>query len=165
VYFTEPLRYHLARPADGIFSFPDEVTLLEPAVDGLYVGGSFGVKFLAFTDPYQVSQIDVLTYPPVPRAAMQAPGDRVGVPHATLPLWWCRDGVLYKGGPGGVVESLTRDRLATESFGLGTMALREREGMSQVVSVLRRGGGTSDMMAIDTVVAEVRRNDIILNEV
>ena len=43
------------------------------------------------------------------------------------------------------------------------MHLRELNGMSHIVSSLRKGDDANNMGATDTVVAEVRRNDIILN--
>jgi hypothetical protein len=163
VLFTDPLRYHLTQPSQGMFMFDDTVTLLEPTTDGLYVGGAFGVVFIQGTDPYNVTQRAVASYAPVSRASLRMAGERLGVSVDEVPLWWGKDGVMYAGLPSGELRPLTRDRLAVPSHELGAMLLREREGMSHVVSVLRRGSETNLMAATDSVVAEVRRNCVKLN--
>ena len=163
VLFTEPLRYGLTRPAQGIYTFPERVGLLAAASDGLYVGFKGQVAFLAGMDPYDVSQVAVQPYGPVPRAMTYIAGERLGVNARHVPVWWGVDGAMVAGLPGGQVRQLTRDRLAVPTHELGAMMLREREGMSQVVSVLRRGGETNAMGASDSVVAEIRRNCVKLN--
>lgn len=163
VFFTEPLRYGLTRPAQGIYMFPERVELLAVSTDGLYVGSKGQVVFLAGMDPYDVSQIAVQSYGPIPRAMTYIAGDRLGVNARHVPVWWGMDGVMVAGLPGGQVRQLTRDRLAVPKHELGAMMLREREGMSQVVSVLRRGGETNAMGASDSVVAEIRRDCVKLN--
>lgn len=163
VIFTEALRYGLTRPAQGIYMFPADVTLLEPTTDGVYVGYKGGVVFLAGTDPYNVTQVNVLPSSPVPRASCMVPGERLGAGVATVPVWWGQDGAMVAGMPGGQVKQLTRDRLAVPKFQLGAALYREREGISQVVSTLRRGGEQNTMGATDSVVAEIRRNTIQLN--
>lgn len=163
VIFTEPLRYGVTRPAQGIYMLPSNVTLLAPVPDGVYVGYEGAVVFLAGTDPYDVSQVAVSSHTPVPRAMTYIPGERLGVPQRLVPVWWGVDGVMVAGLPGGQVRELTRDRLAVPNHQAGAMLLREREGMSHVVSVLRRGGEMNLMGASDSVVAEIRRNCVKLN--
>jgi hypothetical protein len=163
VIFTEPLRYGVTRPAQGIYMFPERVELLAPSTDGVYVGWQGQVAFLAGMDPYDVSQIAVQAVGPVPRAMTYLPGERLEVGARQVPVWWGTDGVMVAGLPNGQVRQLTRDRLAVPKHEVGAMLLREREGMSQVVSVLRRGGDTNLMGASDSVVAEIRRNCVKLN--
>jgi hypothetical protein len=163
VFFTEPLRYSLTRPAQGLFMFSDRVELLAATTDGLYVGTQGSVVYLSGTDPYNVSQVAVQSCGPIPRTLAYVPGERLGVPVARVPVWWGTDGVLVAGLPGGQIKQLTRDRLAVPKHDLGAVMLREREGMSQIVSVLRRGAETNLMGASDSVVAEIRRGCVKLN--
>jgi len=163
VVFTEPLRYGVTRASQGIYMFPSDVTLLEPSTDGVYVGMEGQVVFLSGADPYNVSQIAVSAHSPIPRSSTRVPGERFGTNARHVPLWWGQDGVMVAGLPGGQVQQLTRDRLALPKHQLGAMLLREREGMSQVVSVLRRGEESNNLGASDSVVAEVRRNCVKLN--
>lgn len=163
VIFTEPLRYGVTRPAQGIYMFPERVELLAPSTDGVYVGWQGQVAFLAGRDPYDVTQLAVQAVGPVPRAMTYVPGERFGVNARHVPVWWGLDGVMVAGLPNGEVRQLTRDRLAVPKHEVGAMMVREREGMSQVVSVLRRGGDTNLMGASDSVVAEIRRDCVKLN--
>jgi len=163
VFFSEALRFALTRPSQGVYMFPEFVTLLEPSTDGVYVGSKAGVVFLSGSDPYAVTQIHVSPYAPVEKAVARVPGEKFGVPVDYVPVWWGVDGVMVVGLPGGQLKQLTRDRLAVPEFAAGAVSLREYEGMSHVVSSLRRGEGSNPMGATDTVVAEVRRNNIVLN--
>lgn len=164
VGFSEPLRPHLMRPSQGIYMFPGSPTLLEPVDDGVFVGYEGGVVFLSGLDPYDVQQRVVAPYSPVPGAATTIPGVHLGVEQDVVPVWWMRNGAMVGGLNGGQLVQLTYDRLAVPEFGAGAISLRQREGMAQVVSSLRRGGDDNTMGATDTVVAEVRRNNVVLNQ-
>jgi len=164
VYFSEPLNPHLTQPSRGIFLFPEYVTLLEPAENGVYVGHKQGVVFLEFDNPYEVRQRPVSNYAPVENTAARMPGQRLGQAVDELPVWWSADGVLMVGLPGGQLTELTRDRLAVPSYAAGAVSLREREGMVHIVSSLRSSDGVNNMSATDTVVATVRTNNIVLNQ-
>ena len=163
VLFTEPLRYGLTRPAQGIYMFPERVDLLVASTNGLYVGYKGQIVFIAGMDPYAVSQVAVQPYGPIPKAVTYIAGERLGTNARHVPVWWGTDGVMVAGLPGGEIKQLTRDRLAVPTHELGAMMLREREGMSQLVSVLRKGGETNAMGASDSVVAEIRRDCVKLN--
>lgn len=164
VRFTEPLRYGLTRPAQGLYMFPSEPVLLEPVSDGLFVGTSEGVVFVRGTDPYDVVQTNVLSHAPVPHTVTRVPGELMDAGSSTVPVWWGEDGAMVAGLPGGQVRQLTKDRLAVPRFKSGAMLYREREGMAQVVSSLSKGADASAMGASDSVVAEVRTNTKILNK-
>ena len=163
VWFTEPLRYSLARPSQGVYLYPTHPTLLEPVRSGMFVGGAFGVYFLAGRDPYDATQIAVSAKAPIPRAVTRVPGDWLGQSDSSLPAWWTQDGGMQVGMPDGTVQDMTADRLGIPQFQYGAMLVREREGMRQVVSVLGRGGEISNAVATDSVVTEVRRNCVRLN--
>ena len=163
ISFTEALRFGLTRPSQGIYMFPEYVTLMEPSTDGVYVGTANGVVFLAGNDPYDVRQVHVSSYAPVEKAVSRVPGDLFDLPIEEVPVWWGTDGVLVVGLPGGALKELTGDRLAVPEFRAGAVCLREYEGMSHIVSSLRSSDGMNPMGASDTVVATVRQHNIILN--
>lgn len=162
VTFSEPLRYDLFRPSQGIYTFPDNVTLLEPSTDGIYVGTASGTVFIAGMDPYDVRQMHVSPHKPIPGSVARIPGSKMGLAEDTVPVWWGSDGVLVVGLPGGQLRQLTQDRLAVAPHGAGATTLREHNGMTHIVSSLRQGLGDA-FGATDSVVAEVRRNCISLN--
>lgn len=158
IWFSEPLQPHVCQSATNLFRAPGPVTLLQGTVDGIFVGHDRGVYFIAGQDPFDSRQVHVSPYAPVRGAVARIPGEKLNVPLAEVPVWWGADGVLMAGLPGGEVTQLTRDRLAVSKFRAGAVSLREREGMSHVVSALRNGGDVGGMLASDSVVAEIRRN-------
>lgn len=163
VWFTEPLRYGLCRPSQGAYLYDDDITLLEPVTEGVFVGGSFGIFFLAGRDPYDVTQLAVSALPPIPRAVARVPGNWLELPVRDVPAWWTQGGGMQVGMPDGTVQEMTSDRLGIPQFRYGAMMVREHEGMRHVVSVLGRGGEVDRMAASDSVVTQVRRNCVKLN--
>lgn len=163
VSFSDALRYDLFRPSQGIYTFPGAVILLEAVSDGIYVGTESGVVFIAGADPYDVRQVHVSPYSPIPGSSARVPGEKFGLAQDYVPVWWGQDGVMVVGLPGGELRQLTRDRLAVRSHAVGAVTVREQDGMSHIISSLRQGEGDNPMGASDAVVAEVRRNNISLN--
>ena len=163
VFFTEPLRYGLCRPSQGAFLFPAPPQLVEPSTDGLYVAHEGRTVFIYGTDPYDVREVHVGAFGAVRGTASLVPGSRLGAAVDFVPVWWTDRGVLVAGMPGGQLEMLTEDRLGVPRVEAGATLLREHEGLSQIVSTLRRPGETNTMGASDSVVAEVRRNCVKLN--
>jgi hypothetical protein len=163
VYFSEPMMPDVTRPATNFFSRPRDIWMLEHCHDGLYVGQDDSVWFLSGTNPYEMSARHVSPYGVVRQSPARVPGEKLGVAVDDLPVWWSQDGVLVAGLPSGEIRQMTRDRLATPEYGLGALSIREREGISQIVASLQKGGGVNTMAATDTVVAEVRKNGITVN--
>jgi hypothetical protein len=144
------------RPATEIIQQPRYIDMLAPADEGVYVGDAKSVRFIRGVDPMDVSQTHVYDEGVVPGSMARIPGEKFGISLASVPVWWGKDGVLLLGLPTGEIRQLTRDRLATAEFGTGAVSLREREGISQIVSSLQKGGNENNMGATDTVVAEIR---------
>lgn len=163
LYFSEALNYSLCRPAQGVFMFASSIIMVEPVIDGVYVGTQDGVFFLRGTNPYDMVQVPVSSYAPVPRAVTRVPGDKFDAPISDVPIWWDSFGCMVAGKPGGTVEHLTKDRIAPQKFSVGAMLYRHEEGMSHIVSSLR-GNEDSTFAATDSVVAEVRSSNKVLNQ-
>lgn len=160
VYFSEPLGPNHYRPATNFFQRPGTITLLEESTSGLYVGDDRGVWFLRGTNPFEMSEVHVSPYGVVPQAFARIPGEKLGLSVENVPVWWGLDGVLVAGLPDGQVRQLTRDRLATPEYGSGAVSIREVDGISQIVAALQKGGDENTMAATDSIVAEVRRNNV-----
>lgn len=158
VMFTESLRYGLIRYSQSVYMMPDEVTLMEPTVDGLYIGYGNTIVFIAGDNPYEVGQKQSIARGAVEGTGTQVPGRFLGEPSIDyLPVWWSQQGGMVAGLQGGQVRQLTEDRLAVPTFGAGAILPREREGMMHLISSLRQPGENS-FGASDSVVAEIRRN-------
>jgi len=147
-----------------MYWFDSDVLLMEPVREGVFVGIEGRMFFVAGSDPYAVQQRQVHNAGPIPGAVTHVPGERLGVPGtATVPVFWTQDGVMWAGLPDGSLRPLTRDRFALPAHRRGSMILKQREGISQVVSVLSQAGEVSTMAASDSVTAEIKRNCVKLN--
>jgi len=157
LWFSEGMSPHICRRSTNYFMLPSYPYMLQPSGDGMYIGTETGISFLKGADPFTAELEGAYSYGIVPFAFTRVPGRRFEVEEDDVPVWWTRDGVMSVGLPSGEVRQLTRDRLAAPEYGFGAMSLREREGISQVVSSLQKGGDANNMGASDSVVAEIRR--------
>lgn len=157
LWFSEGMSTHISRLAVNYFLFPDHIYMVQPVDNGIFVATAHKVVFLSGTNPLTMEMVDTYDSGIVPYAYTRVPGEKFEVKEGDVPIWWAKDGVLCAGLPGGEVRQLTRDRLAAPEYGFGAVSLREREGISQIVSSLQKGGDANNMGASDTVVAEIRR--------
>jgi len=157
VFFTDPLRYEVVSPASAVFTFPADVTLLEPSHDGIYVGYGSAVDWLAGTDPYDMQRRLVASHEVCPGTPTAIPGRFLGARLDYVPVWWAQHYGYVGGFPGGECRLLTADRLAAQKFGAGAIIPREQAGATQLISALRQPGQGA-AVATDSIVAEVRRS-------
>lgn len=158
LWFSEGMSTHICRRATNYFMTKAYIWMLQPVDGGIYIGTDDGIAFLRGSNPFDMQLGDAYPHGVVPFAFTRIPGEKFGVADDDVPVWWTRDGVLSVGLPEGEIRQLTRDRLAAPEYGFGAVSLREREGMSQVVSSLQKGGDANNMGATDTVVAEIRKS-------
>ena len=156
IWFSEGMSTHISRLAVNYYMLPSYILMLQPSGDGLYIGTADGVSYLKGTDPFTAELGTVYPHGVVPFAYARVPGEKFEVQEDDVPVWWTTDGVLSVGLPDGEVRQLTRDRLAAPEYGFGAVSMREREGMSHIVSSLQKGGDANNMGASDSVVAEIR---------
>lgn len=157
IWFSEGMSTHISRLATNYFMMPTYIHMLQPSGDGVYIGTEHSIMYLKGDDPFTATLGTAYSHGPVLYAFARVPGEKFDVQEDSVPVWWTKDGVLSVGLPGGEVRQLTRDRLAAPEYGFGAVSLREREGISQVVSSLQKGGDANNMGASDSVVAEIRR--------
>jgi hypothetical protein len=158
LWFSEGMSTNICRKATNYFMMPSYVHMMLPAEGGIYIGTDSNIYFLRGDDPFQMSWDGVYAHGVVPFAYTELAGEKFGLTDTTVPVWWTKDGVMSAGLPGGEVRPLTRDRLAAPEYGFGALSIREREGISQVISSLQKGGDANNMGATDTIVAEIRRS-------
>jgi len=157
LWFSEGMSTHISRLAVNYYMFPSYIHMLQPSGDGIYISTENGISYLSGTDPFTAELGSSYSHGVVPYAYTRIPGEKFDVQEESVPVWWTTDGVLSVGLPNGEVRQLTRDRLAVPEYGYGAVSLREREGMSQIVSSLQKGGEANNMGASDSVVAEIRQ--------
>lgn len=162
LYFTEALHYGLYNPRTSFFLFPAPITGLG-AVEGsgIYVlaGQTY---FLSGNAPDAMEQTAVRSYggpwqrmTKVPTTAIKGasgPG--------SLPVWMSDRG-LHAGLAGGQVLDLTEPEVVMPRYARSAALYREEQGVKQLVAV-GRGGADASLAMGDSVVAEIRRNGVII---
>lgn len=162
LYFSEALHYGLCNLRASFFAFPEDITALG-AVEGsgLYVlaGKTY---FLAGTTPEEMQQQPVREYSgpwqrmvKVPVSALKGASGP-----ALIPVWMSERG-MHAGLPGGQVLDLTEPEVVLPRYQRSAALYREERGVKQLVAV-GRGGASASLAIADTVVAEIRRNGVII---
>lgn len=163
LYWTEPLRYGLYRPAQNWRPFPGGDLRAIGAVEGagLYVVGD-KTWFLSGTDPAAATLTEVLSYGGPRQHMLRVPREAftgVEITVADVPVWLSERG-FHAGLPGGVLN-LTERKAVVDSYQRIAALYRERNGRRQVIVTGANPGGSSLSMG-DHVTAEVRRNGVVI---
>lgn len=154
--FSEPLRPHLHNPAHGVIPFSGHIAFIESVGDGLFVGDSRGVWFLAGNDPTRFEQRRVSTCRAVARSSVMVPPEHFpdkAVP-ADIPVavWLSTSGYVV-GMPGGATVELHPDRIKVPSGQAGRTAFLLREGRKQVVTPVNSTSTATFGTAVDSVIS------------
>lgn len=154
--FSEPYRYGLTDRRHNFVHFQAPIRIVEPVVDGVYVGTSEAVYFLAGGGPGQFQQSMVSTNVPVAHcsttilpAMLEDDVERAG--DSPVALWLGRVGYSL-GMPGGAVKDVQSERIVLPVYDSGSIAAFTHDGMKQVVSITKpvQSGGFGG--ALDTAI-------------
>lgn len=163
LYWSEPLRYGLYRPARNWMPFPGGDLRAIGGVEGagLYVVGD-KTWFLSGTDPAAFTQAEVLGYGGPRQQMLRVPREAftsMAISAADVPVWLSDRG-FHAGLPEGVVN-LTERQAVVDSYQRIASLYRERHGRRQVMATGANPTG-SKLAFGDSVVVEVRRNGVII---
>jgi len=155
LYFSEAMRPHLHNPAHNVIPFSGHIAFVESVGDGLYVGDSRGVWFLAGNDPVKFEQRRVSSCRAVVRSSIMVPPEHFPpkqVPaEAPVAVWLSTSGYVV-GMPGGVTVELQPDRLRVPSGLTGRSAFLLREGRKQVITPVNSTSTATFGTAVDSVI-------------
>jgi len=164
--YTSHLSPHWILP-HSYFSFPEPITGLDAAEDGLYVATSGGVWFLGGTDPAQMTQRLVSTVGAVPGSpAHDLPLDVFtgeGQLAAKQAVWLDSEGYLCLGKPGGMLIHPHKQRYSLGQQTRASLAFRQQQGLRQVLVMASSDEETNPLIAVDGVVSGVAANGFALN--
>ncbi len=166
IYYTQALRYGLSKPHEDYIRFASNVTMLEAVDDGLYVGVEDRIVFLPGEDPKKMIQRTVSDDGAVPGTGLVLNTNDFNLstaPVGLVAVWWSTGGDVMRGLSGGVVTSLTADRLSLPTFTRGTTLYREFRGMKQLMSVMS-DPTTEGFVARDSIVSEIVRNGVVVSD-
>lgn len=137
LFFTSDLSQHWLFPDRDSFLFDSPIRATAAVEDGLFVGTKRAVHFLSGTDPSQMTMrtiahaglVAVTHYLPAGLAIVD------GLPLSSGCVMLLDDGSLYVGRPGGILQSLAKDRYSFGRAVDGHIAYSERESTRQLVVV------------------------------
>lgn len=171
-FWGEPLMQGLTNRTRNYVRYDTDVTMMASAGQakgsGLFVsvaaaaGRTAGrTYFLNGPDPKQAQRVIAHPHGAVSGSLSFVDAAKLGLEaDDDLPTWVTDDGQIVVGLPSGQVLQLHAKTYAGPVFASGaSIAMRERDGLSHLVAVLR-GGATNRMATSDTADAEVWRNGV-----
>jgi hypothetical protein len=119
------------------------------------------VFFYRGEDPDRFTR-DYVSHPAITGAGLSVDGAFVDARMAgrEIALWWTVEGVLVAGMPDGSVEPIREAEFRIPNAERGAMAPLTREGVKQVVSVMKNPGTKSSMAFGDNVEIEVHKHGV-----
>lgn len=117
LYYTDSDEGQFFQDAANDLEMPADITVLAPVDDGLYVGTTAGVWFLAGSDPTAgLSMVLVSSDPATPCTSLPIRSDEVTKQYnpAGAAIWTSRHGIVF-GLTGGIVLQPTKDRVAFDA--------------------------------------------------
>lgn len=156
LYFSEPMRPHLHDPAHGYVPFSGHIAFVEAVADGIYVGDSRGVWFLAGTDPTKFEKRRVSGHRAVPQSSVIVQPSNFDSKLVTseLPVaLWLSEAGYVAGLAGGTVIEVNADRIRVPSGLTGRTVFLVREGRKQVVTPVNSPSTATFGTAVDSVIS------------
>lgn len=154
VTYSESFRHSMCDPAHCEIPMSGHLSLLERVIDGIYIGDSRGVWFLAGGDPSDVRFQLASTCRAVRGSAVTVPGEHlpqqaIGGSDLPLPVWLSTSGYTV-GLPGGQVKELHADRVRVPAGLVGKSAFLIRNGRKQVVTPVNSNATAGLGTAVDS---------------
>lgn len=137
LYFSDAFRPHLYNPAHNVIPFSGYISFIAPVTNGLYVGDSRGVWFLAGTDPEKFELRYVSPHRAVRRSAVRLgpghfPEKKVPSPNPVV-AWLSAVGYVV-GMDDGQTVVLQADRIRVANGLVGRTAYVLRDGIQQLIT-------------------------------
>lgn len=164
IHVSDPMDYGRYSLLDGYYCIPNNVVALLPVKQGIYVGTDKRVFFLSGDRPDNFEITEVSSAAIVPKTGTLVDGAFFD-PDLTaedVAVWWSAEGVLYLGLGNGDVRKIRESEFALPEFESGTLAEVDRQGIKQILSVLRNPGSDSSLSFGDSIEIEVHKHGITL---
>lgn len=134
VFYTDALRYGAMRQTN-YFAFENEVRLIKAGATGLWVATAADTHLLLGTGPENMQLTTPLSRGAVRGSAVDLPNGR---------MMWVSSGGPVVIGADDQIEELGDDpgdpiRIALDDFAIGSAAVREKDGVRQIITTLGNG--------------------------
>lgn len=164
LWATELYQYDLVDATKNFMVFQDDITMVAPVKDGIYVGTTTDLQFLQGTLKDGFKRTTVLSAGVIPGSKVQVPYTKVDprarsspLPEGDGPVFMTAGGVCL-GVEGGNVYNLTQDHIVFPTAVKAAALYREDQGANSYVAVTDSAGGPSANARIgDYVDAEIVR--------
>ncbi len=155
LWFTDSASPHWLFPADQFFLWPSRITLIEPVLDGLFVGTEQGTWMLQGDAPEGMNMRMVATQGVVfGTGNSRVPHDIFQGNESPCAVWLDTDGVVCCGRSGGIVQRITENKYRVNKALSGEIVFRTHQGVRQLLVVLSEQGTPKDI-ASDVPIADV----------
>lgn len=153
LWFSDAMRPHLHNPAHNFIKFSGYISFIEAVNDGMYVGDSRGVWFLAGCDPTKFSMSLMSSARAVRRSSIKIlpahlPDKKVDSEVNPVVLWLSTSGYMV-GMDGGRVKELQPDRVKVPHGLVGRTTYLFRRGVKQVVTPVNSISTVAAGIAVD----------------
>lgn len=161
LWYSEPMNFGLCKPASNFFQFPDIITVCEPVDNGIYIV-SDATYFLNGTAPEDM-KLDVSCKDRGIMGTGMVVSAKVfdNESSGEVAFWYGDRGAMI-GRSNGEVVPVSEGVLALPSYDSGVTALREQDGIRQLVTALYGSGDSSAYAVGDAVSTEIVRNGIVI---
>lgn len=164
LWYTELYLYGLVDRNQNFIPFEHEITMIEAVSDGLYVGTTAELLFLAGTVAKGLKMTSVISSPVIRGSAVRVPYSKVHpqarqgpVPEGEGPVFMTAAGICV-GLDGGQVYNLTQGAVGFPEAQRAAALYREDQGANSYVAAMDGGGSpVSNVRIGDYVDAEIRR--------
>lgn len=126
LFYSEPYGVHLFDPSKNYIPFTENVTMVEPCQNGLYV--SADQTYWVAGDIEKAELSPVLPYRAILSTSQPTPNANT--------CWWMSERGTVVGGQNGDVKNLQETTVAVEPALVGASLYREQDGLKQMVSSL-----------------------------
>ena len=153
--FSQPFRYGLTKINTDFVRFNSRIVMVEPVVDGVYVGVLEGtVYFLAGGGPSEFEQRVVSSTRPIPYASsVVAPGRlprKIAEKNDQNAVLWLGAMGYSLGLAGGMVMDIQSDRISLPAYTAGSTTVLTNAGIKQILSVVESAETAGQGSAIDS---------------
>jgi len=161
---SDPLNFGHYHGTDGYFMMVTAIQGLAPVDEGLFVSDSNRVYFLHGQRPGDFRSTIVHEHAAQHGTMTTVSGEifRESLASTVIAVWWSTDGHLIAGMPDGTIQRIKEADISAPLYEAGTVAEVRREGVRQLLAVMKNPKQQGALAAKDSVDATVHRNGIEL---
>jgi hypothetical protein len=160
--FSEAMNFGQYHSAEGYLMLASAIKGAAAVDGGIFVSDQTKVVFLSGQKPEQFQQTTVHTSPAQEGTMTVVDGGLVNdsLSGSAVAVWWAEEGHLVLGYADGTISRVKEADIAIPKYERGTVAEVHRQGVKQLVSVMKNPGMRSSTAFEDSATIEVRRNGI-----